>query len=378
MTTESALRDWRYGQTQAERLVAALLHLEGFEAVDPQHPLGGPDGLKDVLCRKDSVAWVAAAYFPTTRPTANEIGKKFTDDFVGVGRNTANAFAFFVNQPLTVGEREHLLSLVGSTRTEIYHLERIRSLLDAPKGCGVRLEFLRIPMTEEEQWAFWSTMNQDVVRRLVDHEARREAQHRSLDEKLNLILERTNAIGLALTAQPSHLHDSAFTPPGSIEMPTASLSVTTLCWLHRVITEEDGLSEAVRGRLRSVGVWIGPSGSSLETATYVPPPPEEVLALLQSWIAWWTELHPQLQAQSKVDVVAVLAEFYHRFLSIHPFLDANGRLARVLLDQASRELLNQSVSAEFTAGTSAYYAALAAANGGDLSRLVARISATLV
>ena len=59
MTTESALRDWRYGQTQAERLAAALLHLEGFEAVDPQHPLGGPDGLKDsCAARMDSVGWL--------------------------------------------------------------------------------------------------------------------------------------------------------------------------------------------------------------------------------------------------------------------------------------------------------------------------------
>ncbi|MDT7848022.1 hypothetical protein Q9292_00265 [Methylophilus sp. VKM B-3414] len=76
MTTESALRDWRYGQTQAERLVAALLHLEGFEAVDPQHPLGGPDGLKDVLCRKDGLSWVAAAYFPTTPATLTAIKSK--------------------------------------------------------------------------------------------------------------------------------------------------------------------------------------------------------------------------------------------------------------------------------------------------------------
>src|SRR5439155_11408097 len=120
MTTESALRDWRYGQTQAERLVAAVLHLEGFEAVDPQHPLGGPDGLKDVLCRKDGLSWVAAAYFPTTPSTLRAIKSKFTDDFAGVASNNAQAFAFFVNQPLTVGERQQLQLLAGQTRSEIY------------------------------------------------------------------------------------------------------------------------------------------------------------------------------------------------------------------------------------------------------------------
>src|SRR5688572_6763491 len=134
MTTESELRDWRYGQTQAERLVAALLHLEGFENVDPQHPLGGPDGLKDVRCRKDGISWIAAAYFPPTHATVSEIKAKFTHDFAGVASNSADAFAFFVNQPLTVGERQTILGQAGQTRAELYHLERIRSLLDSPKG----------------------------------------------------------------------------------------------------------------------------------------------------------------------------------------------------------------------------------------------------
>ena len=79
---------------------------------------------------------------------------KFSHDLEGVGRNGATGFAFFVNQPLTVGERDQLLGHTGGIETEIYHLERMRSLLDAPKGCGIRLEYLRLPMTEEEQWAF--------------------------------------------------------------------------------------------------------------------------------------------------------------------------------------------------------------------------------
>lgn len=44
LPTETALREWRFGQTQAERLLAALMHIEGYEGVDPQNPLGGPDG----------------------------------------------------------------------------------------------------------------------------------------------------------------------------------------------------------------------------------------------------------------------------------------------------------------------------------------------
>ena len=158
-STEGTLRDWRNGSTQAERLCAALLHLESFEDVDPQHPLGGPDGLKDVRCNRNGKVWIAAAYFPPTPATFKDIQTKFEHDFAGVAANSADGFAFFVNQPLTIGEREILQAKAGTAPLEIYHLERMRSLLDSPKGCGIRLEYLRIPMTEAEQWAFWSAMN---------------------------------------------------------------------------------------------------------------------------------------------------------------------------------------------------------------------------
>ena len=52
--TEYKLKLWREGQTNAERFAADLLLLDGFSSVSPQSPLGGPDGLKDVLCEKNS------------------------------------------------------------------------------------------------------------------------------------------------------------------------------------------------------------------------------------------------------------------------------------------------------------------------------------
>src|SRR5215469_15167213 len=126
-STEGTLRDWRYGSAQAERLCAALLHLESFEDVDPQHPLGGPDGLKDVRCKRNGKVWIAGAYFPPTPASFKDIEAKFEHDFAGVAANGADGFAFFVNQPLTIGERELLQAKAGGAPLEIYHLERMRS-----------------------------------------------------------------------------------------------------------------------------------------------------------------------------------------------------------------------------------------------------------
>lgn len=92
-STETVLHDWRYGQPQAERLCAAIMHLEGFESVDPQHPLGGPDETKDILAIKAGKKWVGAAYFPPTEKSFAEIQKKFCDDLIGVKRNGASVRA---------------------------------------------------------------------------------------------------------------------------------------------------------------------------------------------------------------------------------------------------------------------------------------------
>ena len=376
-TTEGAIRDWRYGSTQAERLCAALLYLEAFQDVDPQHPLGGPDGLKDVRCTKNGKIWIAAAYFPPTHPSFQEIQTKFDHDFLGVAANKAQAFAFFVNQPLTIGEREQLRShSAGSVHVEIYHLERIRALLDSPKGCGVRLEYLRIAMTEPEQWAFWNAMNSDVIRILSENEARRDVQMSTVQDKLDMLLARTNSTAMNLHAQPSSLQHLTVAAK-TFEMPTASLTGASLCWLHRLITEDLRLTEVVRGRFRAVQVWIGPPNSTEETAYYLPPPPQDVPRLVDEYLLWWHRRHSELRGKEKGEIIVGLAEFHHRFLSIHPFMDANGRIARSITDQAARELLNEGIGPELIEDPTRYFAALSEADQGNLAPLEHRIFASL-
>jgi fido (protein-threonine AMPylation protein) len=374
--TEAMLRDWRYGPVQAERLVGALLHLEEFEDVDPQHPLGGPDGLKDVLSRRNAMVWVSAAYFPPTASTFKEVKEKFEHDMEGVKKNSATGFCFFSNQYLTIGQRQELLELSPAAQTEIYHLERIVSLLNAPKGCGIRLEYLRIPMSEEEQLAFWSTVNADVVRRLANNERRSERQINELGGKLDLILARTIAIQENLTAFPSKLIASP--PDPDVEFPTSSMTISGLCWLHRLLTSDLSVAEAVRGRFRAVQVWIGPVGSTIDSAKLVPPAPEEIPRLIGQTLDWWANRHRQLRRAGKPEVAASLAELHHRFLAIHPFLDANGRIARCILDQAARELLNQGVSQELTADRPKYFEALTEADKGNLRPLTQCVLASLM
>jgi Fic family protein len=97
--------------------------------------------------------------------------------------------------------------------------------------------------------------------------------------------------------------------------------------------------------------------------------------LVDEWLRWWHDQHRGLRGQPKEDVGAGLAELHHRFLTIHPFMDANGRVARSITDQAARELLNQRIGREFIEDAQAYYAALAAVDQGDVKPFQDRIQA---
>lgn len=168
--TELKLKYWRGGQTQAERLAANILNLESFTSIDPQCPLGGPDGLKDILCEKDGVKYIGAAYFPSTEKQYKEIKNKFIHDLDGVVTNKVDGLVFLTNQALTPSERTSLIQVASGKnhKSVIYHLERISSILDSPLGYGARLEYLGLEMSREEQLSFFSQWNQSFKEQQKD------------------------------------------------------------------------------------------------------------------------------------------------------------------------------------------------------------------
>jgi hypothetical protein len=356
----------------SERLSAGILHLERYESVDPQHPLGGKDGGKDIIFMKDGERWIAACFFPPTEPTFADIKTKFQGDVKGVKANEGRGIAFFVNQHLTVSERSDLLALSNGLKAEIYHVERMRGILDDPRGYGIRLEYLGITMRREEQVAFFSAINYDVTRKLLDNEQRFNA----LEGKVDLILKRTTELHQSQALPPSSLSLQPGDTPVGIEMPTATLSLGTICWVHRMVTENMQTPESSRGRFRSVQVIIAANGEPKEVS-HMPPSPENVVKLMREYVKWWTDLYPNLQLAEKLAVIDALAQLHHRFLLIHPFVDANGRVARVIVDQAARDLLNMRIGLELSTDKRLYFGALEVADRGDIRPLARLIAASL-
>jgi Fic family protein len=99
----------------------------------------------------------------------------------------------------------------------------------------------------------------------------------------------------------------------------------------RLIRELHGiLMEGVRGEIMTPGDfrrsqnWIGPAGCTLETATYVPPPAAKMLPSLGA-------LEKFIHAPTDLPPLARIALIHYQFEAIHPFLDGNGRVGRLLI-----------------------------------------------
>ena len=113
-----------------------------------------------------------------------------------------------------------------------------------------------------------------------------------------------------------HLHDPAGLP----------ISVRLLCDAHRVLL--DGVRGAGKqpGELRRSQNWIG--GTRPGNAAFVPPPPEQVPALLADLERFIHETH---QGPAVLPPLVRVALVHAQFETIHPFLDGNGRIGRLLI-----------------------------------------------
>lgn len=119
--------------------------------------------MKDIISIKDNIQWIGAAYFPRGQKNFLETKKKFTGDIKGIKKNKVSGLAFVTNQELTLSERKELKDIGKPHTIEIFHLERIAHILDNPINYGLRLEFLDIELTKEEQLSFFASRDDKIV-----------------------------------------------------------------------------------------------------------------------------------------------------------------------------------------------------------------------
>ena len=93
---------------------------------------------------------------------------------------------------------------------------------------------------------------------------------------------------------------------------------------HAVLMKGVRGHEKNPGEFRSTQNWIGGHGSSLQNAKYIPPAPDDMIIAM-------SDLEKYINSDDKQDIMIRAALIHYQFETIHPFLDGNGRIGRLLI-----------------------------------------------
>jgi len=102
------------------------------------------------------------------------------------------------------------------------------------------------------------------------------------------------------------------------------LSLRLIREIHGYLLQKGRGSASNPGEFRTTQNWIGPAGCTLNTATFVPPAVPDMMEALG-------ELEKFFYDESDIPVLIKIGLIHAQFETIHPFLDGNGRMGRLLI-----------------------------------------------
>jgi Fic family protein len=194
-----------------------------------------------------------------------------------------------------VADAEHAIAALNAKATALVDTEALaRLLLRAESVASSRIEGLEIG-----------------PRRLLHADAVRETGETAPDVKAAEILANIDAMSFAADAVRSG----------------EPIMLETLLEVHRRLLAPTALSRHA-GRIRTEQNWIGGNRYNPCSAEFVPPPPDEVSALLEDLFAFCND--------DALPAVAQAALAHAQFETIHPFIDGNGRVGRTLIHMVLR------------------------------------------
>ena len=216
----------------------------------------------------------------------------------------ASGYKAFVPAPLPpdppIGYSGELLTLLSGADRDVGRLDALATLLPNPDlfvAMYVRHEAVLSSQIEGTQ----STL-EDVL--AYEADALRHDTPKDVAEVVNCV--RAMNHGLA-------------------RLPELPLSLRLLREIHAELMQGVRGGDKSPGEFRTSQNWIGGTGSTLRDAAYIPPPPHELMPALGQLERF---LH---EARDSVPLLVRCALAQAQFETIHPFLDGNGRVGRLLI-----------------------------------------------
>lgn len=105
---------------------------------------------------------------------------------------------------------------------------------------------------------------------------------------------------------------------------TLPMSLRLIKEIHKILIGKTRGSARNPGEFRTTQNWIGPQGAGLSEAIFIPPPPDLVMNLMGN-LEKFTHQKDNIPPLIKIGLI------HAQFETIHPFLDGNGRMGRILI-----------------------------------------------
>jgi Fic family protein len=207
--------------------------------------------------------------------------------------------AFYPNAlPLSLDYPEDIVPVLTDATAAVHRLGGASRLLPTPEiliGPYVRIEAILSSRIEGTQ---------ATVGELLEFEGAGEDVEPKGD--LQEVVNYVNALNHAISRLP--------------ELPLSSRLIREA---HAILMANVRGEYATPGEFRTSQNWIGPPGATLAKASFVPPPHEELADAMK-------QLETFVQDRSLPNLIAIGLAHY-QFETIHPFLDGNGRIGRLLI-----------------------------------------------
>lgn len=146
-----------------------------------------------------------------------------------------------------------------------------------------------------------------------------EGTQATLDDVLNPLMDKNANRNVADVI--NYIKASEFAIKRLQELPLCSRLIKET---HAVLMENVRGQEKNPGEFRYSQNWIGGQGSTLKNARYIPPNPEDMKEAI-------SDLEKYMNAEDSLDPLVRAALIHYQFETIHPFLDGNGRVGRLLI-----------------------------------------------
>ena len=146
-----------------------------------------------------------------------------------------------------------------------------------------------------------------------------EGTQATLEDVLDPLIEKNANQNVADVVNYIKATEYAFERMNSLPLCNRLLKET-----HAVLMQGVRGQEKCPGEFRTSQNWIGAQGSTIKNARYIPPNPEDMIEAM-------SDLEKYINGEDTLNVLIKASLIHYQFETIHPFLDGNGRVGRLLI-----------------------------------------------